>query len=736
MSVKTKAPSVSRIKRFTEDPHVSEATRFGHYAQLDEIPGLILGLMTFVDIVTSLCSLAYMDVFRRERASVSRIGFLVLALTMSSLGWHPSYCHAAESSLMEQAKRQFPRRFTKCEKELLTKAAKGESASCTLPDRQTTDGVFEDVGTREMRYDVEANLLSWICKNPKASKLIDGGGIQLSGSRVRGQFDLSNANVPFPLTFQSTLFEGPIIVDHATLNTLDLTGSEIRGMSAKEAILKGDLNLNKLQSRGRISLTGASVGGDLHAERASFDDPIIVDHATLNELDLGGSEIKGMSAKEAILKGDLNLDELQSRGRISLIGASIRGDLNAEGASIGASLGDDLQAEGASPDSIECVAFDADRINVTGDIKLSDRFSSSGEVQMRGAKVAGDIRGDKGIFAGEPCLVVRNAGIFFNDDSLLMTGSLPAFIAEVTDPGPADPGHFVALDMSGSNAEQYVLLQDASFSGDIILDNAQVARDLELDRVRCSDGSALMARHATIKGAFFWQEVDHNCASVVVLDVKDATVGPLHDDRQSWPQKGNLLLDGFSYSRFAEGSPKDAQSRKEWLSNARLPSVVNTADFDAQPYQQVANVLRDNGDEAGAKQVQIALEDARRQQQDLGFIAHLCDFVYSHIMVYGYEPSRGLVFAGLLVLLGWVIFYWGKQTIVLTNPAARRFNPFIYSLENFLPLVDLGQSKLWTPDASSRRGRCIRSYLWAHVLLGWFFTTTIIIASVTGLVRK
>jgi hypothetical protein len=58
MSLHTQAPSVPRIKEFVEDNQVSEATRFAQYTRLDEIPGLIFGLMTVVYIVSSLCSLA------------------------------------------------------------------------------------------------------------------------------------------------------------------------------------------------------------------------------------------------------------------------------------------------------------------------------------------------------------------------------------------------------------------------------------------------------------------------------------------------------------------------------------------------------------------------------------------------------------------------------------------------------------------------------------------------------
>jgi hypothetical protein len=58
MSVDTKVASVPRINRFSEDKQVSETTRIAQYTLLDEIPGLIFGLMTLVYIVSSLCSLA------------------------------------------------------------------------------------------------------------------------------------------------------------------------------------------------------------------------------------------------------------------------------------------------------------------------------------------------------------------------------------------------------------------------------------------------------------------------------------------------------------------------------------------------------------------------------------------------------------------------------------------------------------------------------------------------------
>ena len=57
MSVNTKAASAPQINQLTESQQVSQATQFAQYTLLDEVSGLIFGLMTIVYIVSSLWSL-------------------------------------------------------------------------------------------------------------------------------------------------------------------------------------------------------------------------------------------------------------------------------------------------------------------------------------------------------------------------------------------------------------------------------------------------------------------------------------------------------------------------------------------------------------------------------------------------------------------------------------------------------------------------------------------------------
>jgi hypothetical protein len=57
MSVNAKAPTIPQVKQFAEERQTSEAMRFAQNFLLEELPGLIFGLMTLAYIVSSLWSL-------------------------------------------------------------------------------------------------------------------------------------------------------------------------------------------------------------------------------------------------------------------------------------------------------------------------------------------------------------------------------------------------------------------------------------------------------------------------------------------------------------------------------------------------------------------------------------------------------------------------------------------------------------------------------------------------------
>ena len=236
------------------------------------------------------------------------------------------------------------------------------------------------------------------------------------------------------------------------------------------------------------------------------------------------------------------------------------------------------------------------------------------------------------------------------------------------------------------------------------------------------------------------------------LDLRHAVVGPIADDEQSWPKKGNLFLDGFTYERIAEG-PTSAAKRLEWI--ARQPDG-----FIPQPYRQLAKVLREAGDDSGARKVLIALEDARLKHGSLTIGQRVKQWLLRLTVGYGYVPLRALWYIAFFVILGTFLFGWGSAAGVITRVERKGgpeqiepFNPFIYSVETFVPGADLRMAKYWMPNPWQQPvalawpfseslaptphylGEYLRWYLWAHTMFGWFFVA-MFVAGITGLVRR
>jgi hypothetical protein len=269
--------------------------------------------------------------------------------------------------------------------------------------------------------------------------------------------------------------------------------------------------------------------------------------------------------------------------------------------------------------------------------------------------------------------------------------------------------------------------------------------------------TGLDAERALIGGTLYWVAIQHTPRTQ--LDLENAKAQALWDDESSWPAPGMLTIDGFVYSEFA-GGPADAGARLRWLK-------LQPPGYRPQPYRQVATVLGASGREADATDVLIAKEEGLRREAGLGRMERAWNRMLDVTIGYGYRPLRALWWMAGFVVVGTVLFGLGylARIVTPTDAAAYRafvesgavpphypaFNAFVYSLENFLPVVALNQEQYWRPnplhsmkgDASSRRngsavgtraGTLLRWYLWFHILAGWTLTP-LFFAGLSGLVR-
>jgi hypothetical protein len=166
----------------------------------------------------------------------------------------------------------------------------------------------------------------------------------------------------------------------------------------------------------------------------------------------------------------------------------------------------------------------------------------------------------------------------------------------------------------------------------------------------------------------------------------------------------------------------------------------------------------------------VAMENSRLRYGKLPWWSRAWAWALRLTIGYGYKPFRAGWWVAAFLVVGFFLFSWGQDAGVLTQipeqdaAVYQPFNGFVYSLETFLPLVDLHFAKHWLPAAQlspqhsvdllkhlrrwpfrwlppwdhafgANFGEHLRWYFWFHILAGWFFTT-MFVAGVTGLVRK
>jgi hypothetical protein len=363
----------------------------------------------------------------------------------------------------------------------------------------------------------------------------------------------------------------------------------------------------------------------------------------------------------------------------------------------------------------------------------------------------GPVFGDMAIVHGDVSLMIGD----FGPVSLLrarIDGTLDLTGARILDAGN-DTVNLVEANIGGD-----VLFQDGfTTDGIVYAPLAKVGHDLSFHGAEFRGDGQLDAERATIDGTFYWVEVKHTPKTV--LNLEDVHAAAIWDDEASWPAPGNLMLNGFVYGNIAS-LPTDGPSRLRWL-------ALQPPEYHPQPFRQLAKVLSEIGRDDGATQVRIAKEIAQRRLGHESLPQRAWSLMLQYTIGFGYQPLRALWWIAGFVGLGTILFGWGYRMRIITPteegpyrefvasgeapPHYPVFNPLVYSLENFLPVVELHQDKYWRPnprhsvrgrpkregepgDASSIPSRLLQWYLWVHILAGWTITP-LLFAGLSGLVR-
>jgi hypothetical protein len=419
---------------------------------------------------------------------------------------------------------------------------------------------------------------------------------------------------------------------------------------------------------------------------------------------------QGRPALQPRITGRLDFDFTTLDQPLDLTGCRIEQPLSLRNTSLKA-----LYLQGSHTSRI-----DADNLRVAGNIFLRNGFTAKGEVWLSGAEIGGNVECDGGSFENP------------DGDALL------ADQARVTG------GVFL---ISGFTAKGAVKLIGAEIGGYLTCSSGQFEK---------LSGSAFSIGRASVQDTFFRQP---SVAPQGQVDLSHARIGQLYDDPERWPPDGNLMLDGLTFDALSSGAPVDATTRLRVLRRQPKKGV-----FYPQPYEQLVKVLRNMGHEGDARKIAITKQDDLRRSGLLSRRGKLQNWLLSFFIGHGYRIWPVVLAMPLFILFGFGVFEYANQSAamkpakerILLHPAYvvwakkgidspippaalppdyPKLQPLIYSLEVFLPIVDLHQESFWLPRWTNRCGWWFVGYLWFHIIVGWALTTVAVVG-ITGIMKK
>jgi hypothetical protein len=624
---------------------------------------------------------------------------------------------------------------------------------------------------------------------------VHGKGVQVRGVRITGQLDLESATMRCPVLLEDCYLDSPypLTLDYATVSRIVLRHCRVVGdLTANLLVVTKELDLAGSAFEGVVRLLDAHVTGQLTCSGAQLDgtdgdgnalvgDQMRVGGLFLDQglvaagaIRLPGAEISGQlicrgaqfngtdGDKNALVGdrmnvGDVLLDQgFVAAGAIRLADAEISGQLSCRGA----------QLNGTNRDGDALVG---DRI-IVGGVYLDQGFVAAGAIRLPGAAISVQLfcRGAQlnGTNRDGDALVgdrLKVGGGVFLDGGFTAAGAIRLANAEIS-------GQLIChgAQLNGTDGDKNALVGDGlKVGGSVLLDEGftavgavdltggRIGGSVSLDGAMLAEPVALRAGGIQVGGPLEWAP-----RSPVrgLVDLQRAMVHRLDDDWSlpdaHWPHAGRLLLDGFSYDGFGGQHQASWRHRLKWIRQSHVPAGATTeAVFVTQPYEQLARIYRQVGQDNEAQQVTIARRNDLRGYGSLTHLQKLSNWLLDRTIRHGYRPLRAvvlLVVLYVLVLLG-ALFAQHHDGVIVPAKDARTirpaptalncssaypcFYPAGYAVDVVVPIINLGQAENWRPSSHAPWGWAYITVGWVATGLGWAFTT-LAVAGYTGLIRK
>jgi hypothetical protein len=556
---------------------------------------------------------------------------------------------------------------------------------------------------------IRASILRYLVAGGCQEHRVHERGVALGGAWIEGDLDLRYIKALGALNLTRCTFGSLFDARQAQFPFLQLKGSRVQDLILERIVVGGNVVLDRIESRGTVSLSGAEIGGQVTCVDG------VLDGAGALALSL-----QGVSVTDAVF-----LSRSSFRGGISLVGARITGQLNCK----------ETVLEGS-----EEILLNSQHAKIGASVFLN-ALSARGQISFNGAEINGS-------FHCQDISVTCKTVLALDLERVTITGSLFLNGAKI----------YGMLSLSATEVGT-----NCSFEGATIEATKGYALNAQNLKV---EGGLYWRKLSSIRGrvefasASFRQLVDDKASWEMAVDAGmvgstyEAVFGPTElEFRMVWLRQTANIEASFHPQPYQQLAKFYRETGHRYEAREIL----------------VAKEIEQRKATRKAIRERKARSESWMQPDVLTTVNLIMDTGSRFVAGYGYKPLRSLAWIGGLVFtmmcaaqLTWNAGDFAPNSaVILTsqdwktiadgpsqNPAAEwsdthapgqdyeTFYSFAYALDVVVPVLDLGQTDAWAP--SPARGDWGYWMFYAQkifIVLGWV-VTAIAAAAISGMIRR
>ncbi|MDB6124955.1 MAG: hypothetical protein JWQ71_3948 [Pedosphaera sp.] len=314
-------------------------------------------------------------------------------------------------------------------------------------------------------------------------------------------------------------------------------------------------------------------------------------------------------------------------------------------------------------------------------------------------------------------------------DQICFGAEVNAAQLEITGVFTAHEAHFNSttdmVDFTSLKTGGDAFFSHATFAGPVTFQSAHIAENWRFDGSLFTNLAALVnleevkvGAATTFVGCRFAGYVSFRDARFAALDFSKVTWPALHDD-SPW-----LWLNGMTYGRISAGSEKDSWQNLYNLVERTAHGSAYSADVFARlddyylhlGYPRQANIF-------------FRAQKKREREEVLSGPSWVWSFFLEQFVGYGRSPERAIFWSVAIIGIGCVMFRPNRMEPQKPEYTGRKYSPFWYSVDVYLPIIKLHDAEIWKP-----KEEYVLSHVWRriHTVLGWALIP-IAIAAWTGM---